>query len=166
MNPIKNERVSAAIEFAKAALVDAENPYDGMSPDGYGEAAERATVLRQLLAILEPEAWCPPHSYTARSTCVPGDALLACEVCGDRFIGRWSDEQAESRPADRPDPCPTCGGIGLRFSDPSGTNCPTCQGSATAPPDTKRIALVIAEHERVEGNRRRLVAQGHYGRDK
>jgi len=139
------DRLAEAREFAKDELSKASGT-DGdsfaMSPDGYCELAERVSVLRRLLVILEPEEWCPPHSYGGQATRVPGDALFTCEICGDCFVGTWvahGHGGVYGRPADAFDPCGRCEGTGYAAT---GVLCKVCHGSATKPPDVEKIRAI------------------------
>jgi hypothetical protein len=141
------DKVEAAMAFARQALQDAENPMDGMSPDGYCEAAASAAAWRQLLGILCPEEWCPPHFYSGQTGMVPGECVLTCELCGDRFVGRWNQEGRHERPVDALECCERCNGAGWlahpywksvdagnSWSVELGDLCSTCGGAGTELP--------------------------------
>lgn len=155
--------VARAIAFARERLAEAENPCEGMSPDGYGEAAAAATAFRQLLAILDPGGWCPPHFYSGQATMVRGEARLTCEVCGDAFIGAWDQGGERDRPADALKPCDQCEGTGWSGgvpwarpdeNAPTGRLCPKCGGSASSPPDEVK-AQEVAERTSASAARAR-----------
>lgn len=89
--PTEGGRLQAAVAKAREHLAGFDNPHLGMSPDGFAESWAAARALRQVLAVAEPENWCPPHFYAGRSTDVRGQAVFTCQMCGHAFLGNWGD---------------------------------------------------------------------------
>ena len=91
-----------AMEYARQELADLEgDPGYVISPDGACERSHASRVVRNILARLSPDEWCPPHYFDATATYVRGQALLTCEMCGVSFTGSWTDSGYRDRPEPR-----------------------------------------------------------------